>query len=81
MLSPDMEEHMIDQLRNYCEKHKILFGHVCVAIFFFVMYLLGKLFQDYYFEYNELVFWAIFFILFFPYLLFMKWFARIKNTD
>ncbi len=72
---------MIDRLRNNSEKHKILFGHICIGIFFFVMYWFGKLFKYYFSEDNELFFWAIFFVLLFPYLLFMKWFARIKNTD
>ena len=72
---------MIDRLRNYSEKHKILFGHVCVGIFFFAMYWFGKLFKYYFSEDNELFFWGIFFVLFFPYLLFMKWFARIKHDD
>lgn len=72
---------MIGRLRDYSEKHKILFVPVIVAIFFFVMYWFGKLFKHYFSEDNELFFWIIFFVLFFPYLLFMKWFARIKNTD
>ena len=72
---------MIGRLRDYCKKHKILFVHVIVAIFFFAMYLFGKWFKYYFSEDNELFYWIIFFVLLLPYLLFMKWFARIKNTD
>ncbi len=72
---------MIGRLRDYSERHKILFGHVVVAIFLFAMYWFGILFKHYFSEDNELFYWVIVFILFFPYLLIMKWFARIKNID
>ncbi len=72
---------MIGRLRDHSEKHKILFVHVIGAIFLFAMYWFGKLFKYYFSADNELYFWILFFVLFFPYLLFMKWFARIKTTD
>ena len=69
---------MIDQLRNHCKKHKILFALTIVSIFFAIMKLFEKVFYFYLSQDYAWLFWIIYFIFLFLYLKFVLWFGRFK---
>ena len=69
---------MIDELRNYCKKHKFLYGSITLGIFFAIMKLFQKALYYYLSEDEAWLFWIIYFISFFLYLKFVLWFGRFK---
>ena len=72
---------MIERWRAYCERHKFLFVLAATAVFYVVMFVYGRVIKAHFPEHGAFIFWPTFFALLFPYLLFLKWFARIHHDD
>ena len=67
--------------RDYCEKRKILFTLVCVAIYLLAVFIIKDPILNTFSEFGRLILEIIFFFGLVCVALFIKWFARIKYGD